>query len=328
MAKKNNNNKTLLLAAAFILLIVIAYFATADKGQKTTSDKSESKEKVFFTVDSASVDKIEIATKKGNITLAKDGGEWKQTAPINYKVQPTFVPLMVADLKNFKVDSKVSSNPEKKDNYGFNDSSRTVVTIYEKGNKKGTLEIGSNAPGSNFVFMKKPDDNNVYLVDGIIRSNIVKEDLSEWRDKQIISIPVAEINSIDITMPSESFKITKDSVSKFYIGKDTIPSTVITGYLNLLSNMNTQGFYDKPLDPAAKVTSSLKVDRSGGKVSEISFLKLDSNPGKYLIRTNFTPQIFEIDDALYTNMIKTKASFLMTGDKTNTNGTVNNKTLK
>ncbi len=322
----SKNNRIYILAGAFAVLLLIAYFATADRGAKTTSEKSESKEKVFFAVDSTAVDKVEIKTKSGSITLSKVGGIWKQTAPTDYKVQQQFVPAMLADLKNYKVDSKVSSNPEKKDSYGFNDSSKTTITVYENGNKKGTMEIGANSPGSNFVFIKKPEDNNIYLADGIIRYNIVKESLDDWRDKQIAAIPPGEVKSIDMMLPTETYKITRDSLNKFYIGKDSIPNTSMMTYLNILSNMNTQKFYDKPVD-ASKFTATIKVERTSGKTTEIYFLKQESMPVKYIVKTNETAQGFEIDEALFGTLSKSKSSFLK-GEAANTNGTVNSNPLK
>ncbi|CAN5429681.1 hypothetical protein BH10BAC5_BH10BAC5_17590 [soil metagenome] len=310
-------NKIYLLAGVFAALILIAYLATADRGSKTETDKTEGKEKVFFAVDSAAVNKINIEYKGKSITLTKDGGEWKETSPVSYKVEQKFIGAMLSDLKNYKIDSKVSSNPEKKDSYGFNDSSKTIVTVYENGNKKGSIVIGANSAGSNLVFVKKPEDNNIYLADGIIRYNIVKEDLNEWRDKQIVSIAMSEISSVEMILPAETFKITKDSLSKFYIGKDSIPNTAIMTFLNVLSNMNTQKFYDKPLD-SPKYSATIKVEQLGGKMTEINFLKEDVNPVMYLVKTNTSPQVFEINEALFGSIAKSKASFLK-GDATTTN---------
>ena len=310
-------NKIYLLAGVFAVLVLVAYLTTADRGSKTETDKTESKEKLFFAVDSASVDKVDIAYKGSTITLSKVGGVWKETAPVDYKAEQKFVPAMLSGLKNYKVESKVSSNPEKKDSYGFNDSTKTTLTVYENGNKKGTMVIGSNAPGSNLVFIKKADDNNIYLADGIIRTDIVKEDLNEWRDKQIVALPMSEIKSVDMTLPTENYKITRDSTNKFFIGKDSIPNTAIMTFLNVLSNMNTQKFYDKPLNDA-KFTTTMKIEQELGKVTEISFMKEEIYPVMYLGKTNLSPQIFEINEALYGQISKTKAS-LLKGDATTTN---------
>lgn len=303
-----NKNKTYLLGAVLVVLVIAAYFLTTDRGSKTETEKTPPKDKEFFAVDSANVDKIEIVRKNTKIVLQKIGGIWKQTEPVDYPVNSTFVPPAVGDLKNFTLSTTVSTNPSKADVYGFNDTNKATVTVFEKGVQKGVIVMGNVGQGASQTFIKRPDKNAIYLAEGLLRMNFVKDDIDEWRDKLIISVPTGTIKSIDFTYPDESFRIVKDSVNRFMIGKDSIQFSNMEGYLNLLANMNTQGFSPASLDTVKKFTSVIKIDAD--RMYEFDYLKVDATPPYYLMRVAGTKQTFKFDEALAKMMLKRKNEFL------------------
>lgn len=302
-----NKNKTYLLGAVLVVLVIAAYFLTSDRGTKTETEKTPPKEKEFFAVDSASVDKLIIERKYGRIVLQKIAGAWRQTEPVDYPVTASFVPPAVENLKNFTLSTTVSTNPSKADSYGFNDTNKTTVTVFEKGVEKGVIVIGNAGTGASQTFIKRPDKNSIYLAENFLRMNFVKDNIDDWRDKLIISIPSGSVKSIDFSGSDESFKITKDSTNKYFIGKDTIQSSTIEGYLNLLQNMNTQGFSSASLDTVKKFTSVIKVDAD--KPYEFDVLKVNAEPPYYLMRVAGLKQVFKFDEALAKMILKPRKDF-------------------
>jgi len=302
-----NKNKTYLLGAVLVVLVIAAYFLTSDRGTKTATEKTPEKEKEFFAVDSASVDKLEIVRKNQKIVLSKVGGAWRQTEPVDYLVNASFVPPLAGDLKNFVLSTTVSTNPAKFDSYGFNDSNKTTVTVFEKGVQKGVIVIGNAGQGASQTFIKRPDKNAIYLAENFQRMNFVKDNMDDWRDKLIVSVPTGLIKSIDFNYPNESFTITKDSTNRFFIGKDSIQFSKVEGYMNLLQNMNTQGFSDAPLDTVKKFSNTIKVDAD--KFYQFDLLKVNAEPVYYLMRVSGIKQIFKFDEALAKMIIKQKNEF-------------------
>ncbi|MBX7045558.1 MAG: DUF4340 domain-containing protein [Ignavibacteria bacterium] len=303
-----NKNKTYILVAVLIVLIIAAYFLTTDRGPKTETEKTPPKDKEFFTVDSANVDKIEIVRKNGKVVLQKIAGAWRQTEPVDYLVNATFVPPAVGDLKNFALSSTVSNNPSKADTYGFNDTNKTTITVFEKGVQKGVIVVGNAGQGPSQTFIKRPDKNTIYLAENFLRMNFVKDNIDDWRDKLIASIPSGSVKSIDFSYPDEAFKITKDTSNRFFMGKDSIQYSAMEGYLNLLQNMNTQGFSSAPLDTVKKFTSVIKVDAD--KPYEFDLLKVNADPVYYLMRVSGNKQVFKFDENLAKMILKPKKEFL------------------
>jgi hypothetical protein len=303
-----NKNKTYLLGAVLVVLVIAAYFLTADRGTKTETEKTPEKEKEFFSVDSANVDKIEIVRKNQKLVLQKVAGSWRQTEPVDYPVVANFVPLAVGDLKNFILSTTVSVNPAKADTYGFNDTNKATITVFEKGVQKGVIVMGNAGVGAAQTFIKRPDKNAVYLAENLLRMNFVKDDINDWRDKLIVTIPSGSVKSIEFINSNETYKITRDSLNKFFIGKDSVQLSNMEGYLNLLQNMNTQTFSDASLDTVKKFTGVIKVEAD--KPYEFSLLKINAEPVYYLMKVSGIKQVFRFDEALAKMILKPRNEFI------------------
>lgn len=299
-------SKTFLYLGIFAVLLIAAYFLTSDRGEKTSSYKFS--EKQLFVIDSAKVDKIEIKNSSGNLVLSKSTGEWRVDSPFQYRTVSSYVENIVSGLKNLKLESIVSTNPAKKDTYGFTESEQSEVTVYESGVPKGTFLLGKSAAvGGNSSYLKKLDSDNIYLADGIDKNNYFKTSLDEWKDKNIVSIPKQGVNSIEYISAGETFKVNRDSTGKYFIGTDSV-GTAFDGVLNLLAKFETTGFKDTTLTDQTNFTEKVIID--WGTKTQLNFLKLDTTPPKYLLQVPGDSQIYELDEGFAKNILKTKNEIL------------------
>ena len=300
------SKRTYWLLALLVVLAVITYFVTTDRGERTTTYKLE---KQILTVDSALVDRIQIDQNGKSITLAKSGMEWRETQPIDYLAYQTFISSALSNLKGYKLESKVSDNPENKEKFGFNDTNVAKITVYQSGQLVGSFLIGNAASGPSQTYIKKIEGNDIYLADGFLRSNFVKGDMNEWRDKLITAIPKNSITSLEMISQTENYKMVRDSTGKYFVGKDSVNSGVSEGVFNILQNFNTQGFKDTPVGNDIKFDNVIKV--ATNKPIEIDFWKSGegTNP-KYLLKITDNKQIFEVDENFVKNVFKSKKDML------------------
>lgn len=77
------NKSILIYSAVFVVLLILVYFIVIDRGGKTTSYSLAEK---LFTVDSASVTKIEFEEKGQKYVFELVGNEWRMTEPLNKKI--------------------------------------------------------------------------------------------------------------------------------------------------------------------------------------------------------------------------------------------------
>lgn len=299
-------SKTLLYIAILVVLLVAAYFLTSDRGEKTSSYKMSDKK--IFTLDSAKVDKIEIKTGNGDLVLSKSSGEWRVEQPFNYRTVSANVEALVSSLKNFELESVVSTNPTKAETYGFGGNEVAEVTVYESGAPKGKFYMGKIAPGGgNFAYVKKTEGENIYLADGIDRNNFVKTNPEEWKDKNIVSIPMQSVNSIEYKYEGNDYTVAKDAEGRFVIGTDTVGKD-FQNVLGTLQKFDTNNFKDTVLTDETSYTGTVIIDN--GAKTQLNFLKLDVTPVKYLVKVSGEDQVFELDEVPARNILKTKEEIL------------------
>lgn len=299
-------SKTYLYLGILAVLLIAAYFLTTDRGEKTSSYKLN--EKKLFDLDSAKVDKIEVRHSGSDLILSKSTGEWRIDAPFQYRTVSANVENIVGGLKNLKIESIVSTNPAKKDTYGFTDADQAEVSVYEAGVLKGKFLLGKTAQGGGVLtYIKKTDSDNIYLADGLDRNNVVKTNMNEWKDKNIVSIPKPSVNSVEFISAGESFTVSKDSSGKFSIGTDTV-GTAFDGILNLLQKFDTNNFKDTTLSDQTVYTEKIIVNGAGK--TQLNFLKLETTPVKYLLQIPGDSQIYELDEGYAKNLLKTKKEIL------------------
>lgn len=297
-------SKTYLYLAILAALVVAAYFLTVDKGEKTSSYKMN--EKKLFEIDSLKVDKIEIKDKNGDIILSKASGEWMVEQPYKYKTLSASIENMISNLKNLQLESIVSTNPAKKDTYGFKDGDAAEVTVFEGGAPKGKFLIGGTSSGTS-AYIKKIDSDNIYIANNIDRNNFIKSSPDDWKDKNIVSIPKQTVKSIEYISGAESFLVKGDSTGKFHIGADSV-GKAFDGILNLLQNFQTMSFKDTSLSEQTAFNEKVIVD--WGPKTEMKFLKIESTPPKYLLQVTGDNQIYEMDENYAKNILKTKKEIL------------------
>lgn len=301
-----NKNNIYILGFVFIALLVIAYFVMRDtSGEKKTLKLPEK----VFAVDSVSVDKLEIERNGKKIVIEKKGSLWNLTEPVLYTANQQFIGSVLSNLKNYKISSIVSDNPGNKDFFGFNDSNVTKLSVYQGGTLSGQLLIGNAATGPSQTYIKISDSKEVYLAENFLFNNFVKQDLTEWRDKLIISIPKGSIKSIEFNGDKDSYTVTKDTTEKFYVGKDTVDTSVFEGITNMLQNFSTQNFKDTTLAADVKASISAKID--WGKTTEIKFIKYGNEDSKkFLLTVSGIGQVFEVDENYAKMLFKTKKEIL------------------
>lgn len=299
-------SKTYLYLGILAALLVAAYFLTADSGEKTTSYKLPDSK--LFELDSVKVDKIEIVNKDGKVVLEKSSGEWRVVEPYNYKIAVTLAENAVSGLKNMKLESIISTNPEKKDMYGLSETDQAEVTVYESGVPKGKFLLGKSSAGTS-SYVKKPDSDNIYIADKLNMHDFVKAELNDWRDKGIIAIPKEAVNSVQYIYGGETFLVSKDTTGKFFVGKDSVSGT-FDGILNTLQKLETNNFKDSTITDFTDFNEAVIIDWGSNTKTELKFLKLDTTPVKYLLKVSGNDQIFLVDETNAKNMLKTQKEIL------------------
>ena len=109
-------------------------------GENSTSGLSE---KTLVQYDSTAVDRIEVTSAGGTVTIEKQAGRWMLTSPVHYAADQNAVASAIGQGRSIKLNSLVSTNPEKQKIFEV-DSTATLVRVFENGTGRGTgFRIGN-----------------------------------------------------------------------------------------------------------------------------------------------------------------------------------------
>jgi hypothetical protein len=283
---------TYILTGLFVILLIIAFLVMQKPGERSATSASSG---LLYTVDSLSIDKIEIKAPASSLVLEKRGVEWFVTKPVNYKADQAAIGHIIHQIKNLEIKNIVSDKPEKQAVFQV-DQTGIQVTVFEKGTEKIAFILGKMAGSYTESYARKLNSNDVLIVEGA-SSYMFDRQVKEWRDKTIFTTPKESVKDIRYQYGDTIFNLT-NSDSIWYVGKDKAQQSVVDGLLTSLSNLQADDFIDSTLSP--KVTAMIAY---GGVQIRFSF---DKTMNKYYVQSSTSPQWFVLEQWKASQILKRK----------------------
>lgn len=302
------NKSILIYGVIFVVLLLLVFLTVYEGGDKTTSYRMPEK---LFVVDSASVDKIEFDLDGKKYVIEKVGMEWRFVEPYQYRIESRFIPAMLSDLQNYKLESLVSDNPTAHMNFGFTENNNATFRIYQQGEEVALFEVGKASDGAAQTFIRLPGDEKVFLASNFLRNNFVKSDPNEWRDKLIFSVLPGNIESVEFDFPNDKYNFTWDTTGNYFVSGVPADTVAVDGFLNLMQNFNTQTFWDEPIELDASFDHKITLNRNNDEPITLRLKKMESNGEEnYLLSVSGIKQIFKFNQGLAGNLIKSRTDYL------------------
>lgn len=304
-------NKSIKILLAVFAILIAVYFLFFRSGEKVSTEKIDAK---LFVADSSKIDKIEIVKNNETVVLEKVNNQWNLTKPINYPADTTNVYLMLKDLKNFTIESVASENQAKFNNY-LDSVNNAKISTYQEGKLLGTFILGKTQTNDN-SFVKKPEDNRILLASNLTAANFTKQ-TKEYRNKFILSIQPYLVNKISFKSTDSNkvdFSAIKDTASKWNIAGDSISSSVMEGFLNILTNFNTDDFKDTVMTTFPVPTYTVTIYITTGQPIVINLYKEispahDAAPA-FITQVSGNNQLFKLFGAIAGQLMKKPSDFI------------------
>ena len=232
------HRSTIILIAVLFVLGGITYFLIpSDKERESSYNPGQ----ISFSIDSASVVKIELRRPSQSITMENVGGKWTITSPLHYPADPALVQQLISGVVRFKPGSLISSNPEKQRIFQV-DSAGTRLAMTDRSGKTVTLILGKIGPSYSEVYFRLPESKDVYLGEGIESWTITRE-VKDWRDKTILAIPSESIKGLTFIAGSKEYAVERDS-SGWKMNGQTVESGTVTSSVNSIAGLRADDFAD------------------------------------------------------------------------------------
>jgi hypothetical protein len=196
----------ILLSILLVLLLVVVFFAsdTADKKRnESLTDRPVLKERQINQVDQVVFD----ALNSDPFTLQKSDNVWTiNGVRLDQDEQERFLSALKS-FPNGKIISKSRSNWDK---YGLAEESSSVVTLTSDGNEVSKFYIGSVGPSYQSVYVRRGDDESVYLVNTEL-DDLLQYDSNRWKNKQLIVADKDDLQSFTVRIGEERWSFEKQT---------------------------------------------------------------------------------------------------------------------
>jgi len=287
-----------ILCAVLAVLAVAAYFLLRQPGEVSTSGSTG---EMLATYDSSAVDKLEITSSTGVVTLAIEGGKWMILSPFRYSADQPSVATAVGKGNRIELKSVVSSNPQKQSLFQV-DSAGTLVRVFEHGTQRAAFHVGK--PGVSFTetYVRREASNDVYLADGLLTYMFVKAP-KDWRDKAIFKTEQDRITSVRMHYRDTTFALqVRDSL--WCVDEDAASQSAVRNFLGSLANLQTDEFIDTAVTGLSAPNAVIEVE--GTQIR----LYAGKDGGKYIVQSSSGPQWYEIQGWRAAQILKRKKDFL------------------
>lgn len=128
------------------------------------------------------IDKIDIDYRGSKTVLRKENDQWKIETEENKTADQQLVADLINKLKILQLSNLVSENPDNHQKYGVDQTSAARLIVYQNGQKLVELLVGDAGPSFNGHYIRKHDDDNVYLSNTPLKTALVPSD--SWAEVQ------------------------------------------------------------------------------------------------------------------------------------------------
>ena len=299
-------NKSIKILLGVFAVLIALYFLFFRSGEKVSTDKIDAK---LFVADSSKIDKIEIVRNDGTIIFEKANNLWRVTKPVDYPADTVSVNAMLKDLKNFKLESIASENPERFNNY-LDSANNAKISTYQEGKLLGTFILGKTQSADN-TYIKKPEENRIILASSLLASNYTKP-VKDYRDQVIASINSFTVNKIEFKSTDSNkvdFTVMRDSVNMWKIGGDSVSTSVMDGFMNMFTKFAAEDFKDSVMTSFPVPAYSLNFSGPAFQLA-VNFYKENVEPPSYICQVSGVNQLFKFGSAMASQFMKKKSDFI------------------
>src|SRR3954466_14870732 len=295
-AKRNDEKKVFLVPASLDTSL-----------NKTTFDL---RDKTLLKFERDKVDAVDITAAGKTLTLAKDGGEWKLSKPVQAKADFGSVEGLVGRLQTVQMKSIVADDASPADlkKYGLDKPEATVNL--NLGSAKATLLFGGKA-ADNTVYARDASKPSVVTVESALLDDM-KKSADDYRRKDIFEFRPFNANHIEITRNGQTITLERtkgqgenapDKWKRIAPTAGDLDKEKSDALLSKLSNIRAASFADSTANTGLdKPAMTVVVKFDDGKKEDRATFGQSGNDA-YVSRPG-EPGAAKIDSADFNDLIK------------------------
>jgi hypothetical protein len=238
---------------------------------ESTFNKSpfDLRDKTILKIDRDKVDRVEIETADRTIKIAKQGADWRMSAPVDSRADFGAVEGLVGRLNSTQMKAIAATDADANalKEYGLDKPAATVRVL--SGSAQAGLAIGKSA-GEGVVYAKDLSRPMVFTVESALADEL-KKPADDLRLKDLFDARSFNTTRVEIARGGQTvaFEKDKDTWKQVAPAAKAVDGAKVDALLTALTNARATGFVDKPALDALNITATLKFDE--GKQEKVTF---------------------------------------------------------
>ncbi len=256
------------LLGALVVLLAINYLVSDGGPDASTIRVPE------LAIPADEIAQLSVVTATDSISIAREGITWMLRHPVEFLGDSTTISRFLQDLGRMELESVASQNPDRYGVYGVDSSATEVTLSWADGMRR--LVVGNPGPDFQSVYVRVDDDSRVFATRGRVT---VQQELDRWRDRRIIDVPVAAVQSVSVVRPEGSYDVVLEPEG-WQIGGAAADSLAVVAWLRRFDPMRADGFLDD-IPPAIFVEASyqLAIRTAAGTTEVLRVIEIEDDLG-------------------------------------------------
>jgi hypothetical protein len=297
-----------------VLLLLLAGLGAYVYWVEMPAAEQETKKKTVFEFKPDDVTQVTLAYPDREIVLAKSGGQWRLTKPIDALADATTTGNLVnaiAECEAKKELTDASSDPAQ---YGL-DKPFVTVTVQLGDKALPGLRVGKNTPVGFSTYVQRTDDNKVLLTASAFRAGMDKQ-VKDLRDKTIIAFDDKDVQKLQLRADGKDLTLVQKDGAWRIEQPDAYPAdaAAVRNFLSSLRAMRALDFpADQPTDLAAygldqpRLALTLTI---GKDLTEKRVLVGKENEKKEIyVQTSGQPTVYTVSEWVFRDLNKGASDF-------------------
>lgn len=301
------------LIVLLVIAIPLGWYAWRESKREPADDKKPL-EKVFAGIQADKIDRLTVASDKGDRTTAeKKDGKWQLTQPVAVAGDEAELSGITSNLASLEVQRVIDEQASDLKQYQL-DPPRVTIDFRESG-KDRTLLVGSKTPTGSDLYARLPDKPRVFLIPSYLDTTFDRTTF-DLRDKTVLTFDREKVDRIELDTPDHVVKFAKQGADwrmtspidarADFGGLEGIIGRINTAQMKSIVESSNKDPREYGLDkPAATVRLS-----SGSAEAALAFGK-SAGEGAVYAKDLSRPVVFTVESGLLDDVKKAPADYRM-----------------
>jgi hypothetical protein len=271
------------------------------KGSDTTTAKF-----ALPALTAADIDSIRILRSNDTLVVAKRGPEaWVVNG---FAASNTVVNDLLSALKGTSEAELVAQSGSSHKDLGVDSVSGKRLSVIKANKTLVDLVVGGHGPGYEGVYVRRPSEDAVYLIQGSL-GNAVDKGLDDWRDHTIAKVDPDSVREITVQRKKGGYVLRHGSAGWQFAGGGAADSGAVRRMLEQYRSLQAGGFPTQAQEdslsfkqPTRRVTfrggSDLLADISFDSTANWWWVRKMGDSTVYRLESWRLPQLFPADSTL------------------------------